>query len=205
MVECRLREFLESKGAISDCQAGFRRYMSTMDQVIKLTQAIKDGFHRKQSTLAVLVDFKATYDKVWRCMMLHKLKKQEILEKLLHWVQSFHSQYNIRYRFLNTTSPWKQMHQGLPPGAVLSCLLFNIMIDDQEVAIQKVPGVSCLFFADDGVLWATDSNIRPLQDALNSSLLNLATWANTNKMEVSVEKKVSQLFTLSTKQHIFHL
>ncbi|GFR04916.1 hypothetical protein TNCT_28401 [Trichonephila clavata] len=49
------------------------------------------------------------------------------------------------------------------------------------------------------------SNIRSLEDALNSSLLNLATWANTNKMEVSVEKTVSQLFTLSTKQHLFHL
>ncbi|GFQ77085.1 putative RNA-directed DNA polymerase from transposon BS [Trichonephila clavata] len=90
-------------------------------------------------------------------------------------------------------------------GAVLSCLLFNIMIDDLETAIQKVPGVSYLFFADDLVIWVKCSNIRSLEDALNSSLLNLATWANTNKMEVSVEKTVSQLFTLSTKQHPFHL
>ncbi|GFS38977.1 putative RNA-directed DNA polymerase from transposon BS [Trichonephila inaurata madagascariensis] len=97
------------------------------------------------------------------------------------------------------------MRQGLPQGAVLSCLLFNIMIDDVEAAIQKVPRVSCLFFADDVVLWATGSNIRPLEITLNSSLLNLATWANTNKMEASVEKTVSQLFTLSTKQHLFHL
>ncbi|GFX84887.1 uncharacterized protein TNCV_4997191 [Trichonephila clavipes] len=50
--------------------------------------------------------------------------------------------------------------------------------------------------------WAMGSNIRPLE---YSSLLNLATWANTNKMEVSVEKTVSQLFALSTKQHFFHL
>ncbi|GFY76002.1 hypothetical protein TNIN_213391 [Trichonephila inaurata madagascariensis] len=64
-------------------------------------------------------------------------------------------------------------------GAALSCLLFNIMIDDLEAAIF------CLLFADDVVLWTTGSNIRPLEDALNSSLLNLATWANTNKMEDS--------------------
>ncbi|GFX84886.1 hypothetical protein TNCV_4997181 [Trichonephila clavipes] len=31
-----------SKCAISNCQAGFRRHRSTMDQVVKLTQAIKD-------------------------------------------------------------------------------------------------------------------------------------------------------------------
>ncbi|GFY75906.1 putative RNA-directed DNA polymerase from transposon BS [Trichonephila inaurata madagascariensis] len=103
MVECRLWEFLDSKGAISNCQAGFRRHRSTTDQVVKLTQAIKDGFHRKQSTLAVLEDFKAAYDKVGHHMMLHKLKKQGVSGKLLHWVQSFLLQHNIRCSFLNAT------------------------------------------------------------------------------------------------------
>ncbi|GFX90912.1 hypothetical protein TNCV_3167431 [Trichonephila clavipes] len=64
------------------------------------------------------------------------------------------------------------MRQGLPQGAVLSCLIFNIMIDDLEAAIQKVPGVPCLFFADDGVLWDTRRNIHSLEDALKRSLLN---------------------------------
>ncbi|GFQ77087.1 hypothetical protein TNCT_192851 [Trichonephila clavata] len=77
MVECRLREFLESKGAISDFQAGFRKHRSSMDLVMKLSQAVKDGFQRKQSTLAVLEDFRAAYDKMWRNMLLHKLNKQE--------------------------------------------------------------------------------------------------------------------------------
>ncbi|GFY43390.1 hypothetical protein TNIN_481921 [Trichonephila inaurata madagascariensis] len=86
MVECRLRHFLESKGAISDCQAGFRRHRCTIDQVVKHTQAIKDDFHRKQSSLAMLVYFKAAYDKVWRQVILHKLKKQGIIGKILHWV-----------------------------------------------------------------------------------------------------------------------
>ncbi|GFY69689.1 putative RNA-directed DNA polymerase from transposon BS [Trichonephila inaurata madagascariensis] len=86
MVECRLWEFFESKGNISDCQAGFRRHRSTMNQVYETHPDHKNGFHRKQSTLAVLVDFKAAYDKVWRRMMLHKLKKRGVSGKLLHWV-----------------------------------------------------------------------------------------------------------------------
>ncbi|GFS50210.1 hypothetical protein TNIN_425111 [Trichonephila inaurata madagascariensis] len=75
------------------------------------------------------------------------------------------------------------------------------MIDELETVIQKVPGDSSLF-ADDVVIWAMASNIRCLKDSLNCSLLNLATRVNTNKMEVSVENTVSQLFTLSTKQHL---
>ncbi|GFQ91694.1 hypothetical protein TNCT_710141 [Trichonephila clavata] len=67
-----------------------------MDQAMKLTQVVKDGFHREQSTLAVLVDFKAVYDKVWRHMLLHKLKKHGVDGKLFNWVQSFLLQRNIR-------------------------------------------------------------------------------------------------------------
>ncbi|GFY39183.1 hypothetical protein TNIN_499131 [Trichonephila inaurata madagascariensis] len=62
------------------------------------------------------------------------------------------------------------------------------MIDDLEAAIHEVPGMFCLFFADDGVIWAMSSNILFLEDALNSP-----TWANTNKKEVNVEKNVPTL------------
>ncbi|GFR10934.1 putative RNA-directed DNA polymerase from transposon BS [Trichonephila clavata] len=172
---------------------------------MKLTQAVKDGFHRKQSILAILVDFKAAYDNVWRHMLLHELKKHGAAGNLLNWVQSFLSQRNIRCRFINATSAWKLLLQGLGQGVDLSCLLFNIMIDDLETAIEKVPGISFLFFADDVVIWATGSNIHSLEDTLKSFLLNLATWVNINKIEVSVEKTVSQLFTLSTTQRLFHL
>ncbi|KAG8196988.1 hypothetical protein JTE90_013135 [Oedothorax gibbosus] len=79
------------------------------------------------------------------------------------------------------------------------------MIDDLNIAIQKVPGVSCLFFADDVVIWETGSHVQSMEYALNKSLMNLATWADMNKLEVSAEKTVSQLFTLSTKQHPFNL
>ncbi|GFQ85442.1 hypothetical protein TNCT_613511 [Trichonephila clavata] len=83
-------------------------------------------------------------------------------------------------------SPWIHLCHGLPQGAALSCLLFNIMVDDLEPAIQKIPKVFCLFFADDEVIWDTGNKICSLEDDMNSSLLNLATWDNTNKMEVSI-------------------
>lgn len=38
-------------------------YRPTVDLLIQFAQAVKDGFHRKQSILAVLIDFKAANDK----------------------------------------------------------------------------------------------------------------------------------------------
>lgn len=66
-LEHRLRNVLEEKGAISEAhQVGFRQHRSTIDQLVKLSQAVKDGLFWKQSTLTVLINLKAVYDKVWK-------------------------------------------------------------------------------------------------------------------------------------------
>ncbi|GFQ85866.1 reverse transcriptase domain-containing protein [Trichonephila clavata] len=69
----RLNYYLEKFFCISDRQAGFRLYRNTTEQVARLTQEIKDGFHLKKSTVAVLVDFQTAFDRVWRKGLLRKL------------------------------------------------------------------------------------------------------------------------------------
>ena len=57
-------------------QAGFRRGKSTIDQVVLLTQNIKDSFEAKKVFLAskeVFIDLTAAYDTVWHCGLTCKL------------------------------------------------------------------------------------------------------------------------------------
>lgn len=49
---------------MSQNQAGFRSHRSTMEQVVRFAQEVKDGFHKKQYTLAVFVNFKNVFDHV---------------------------------------------------------------------------------------------------------------------------------------------
>ena len=142
MVANRLNYYLEAQGLIDDAQAGFRKHRCTMDHVVNFSQHVKDGYHRKMSTLAVLVDLKAAYDTVWRSMLMHKLTKCEISGKLYNWIKSFLSQRLIRVRYSNCTSRFRVQKQGLPQGAVLSCLLFNIMVNDILDSVRSVPGGS---------------------------------------------------------------
>ena len=46
-------------------QAGFRCRKSTVDQVVLLTQNIKDSFEAKKKAVAIFIDLTAAYDTVW--------------------------------------------------------------------------------------------------------------------------------------------
>jgi hypothetical protein len=99
MVTNRINFYLEEKKLLSDFQAGFRRKRSTIEQATFLSQCIKDGFHEKQSTLAVFVDFKNAYDKVWRRKLIEKLINLGIGGNMLNWLKSMLSQRMARVKY----------------------------------------------------------------------------------------------------------
>lgn len=199
MICRRLMQYTEANGLIDPFQAGFRKHKGTMDHAVRFTQHVKDGFHRKMSTLAVLVDFKSAYDTVWRPMLIHKLISLGISGNMLRWIKSSLCQRQIRVRHLQHTSKYRLQRQGLAQGAVLSCALFNIMINDVLEAVREVQGIEALLYADDLLIWATSSSFTALQDCINQALKKLEQWAIHNAMTVSTTKTTFQLFSLSTR------
>jgi hypothetical protein len=68
VMECivakRLQHLAESRGMLNSDQSGFRPQRSTEDQVIRLSQAISDGFQAKKPsnrTVLALLDFSKAY------------------------------------------------------------------------------------------------------------------------------------------------
>jgi Reverse transcriptase (RNA-dependent DNA polymerase) len=64
MVNLRLDNFLMSNSIISFFdQAGFRSNRGTTDPVACVANAVKEGYKRHESTLAVSIDLSAAFDK----------------------------------------------------------------------------------------------------------------------------------------------
>ena len=79
MVANRLQHVAEAAGLWSPDQAGFRAQRSSMDQVLRLTQGVDDGFQRSKPadrTVLALLDFSKAYDRVWRADLLDCMLKQ---------------------------------------------------------------------------------------------------------------------------------
>ena len=71
-------------------QAGFQCGKSTIDQVVLLTQNIKDSFEAKKKAGAVFIDLTAAYDTVWHrgltCKLLRLLPNKHMVKMIMELV-----------------------------------------------------------------------------------------------------------------------
>ena len=200
MVNFRLRNFRESNRLLSPHQAGFRNNRSTVDQIAYLMQDVKEGFNKKLSTLVVMIDFRAAFDRVWRGKLLQKMHKLKVPENIYRWVKTFLSQRFIRVRYNNKRSRYRQTKAGVPQGAVMSPILFIILINDLAEYIQARSKVKMKIFADDVVLWYCGGDAEEMEKEMNKALKALEEWSTLNGMIVNENKTVYNYHT--TRQFI---
>jgi hypothetical protein len=103
--------------------------------VIRLSQAISDGFQAKKSpnrTVLALLDFSKAYDKVWRVDLLAILLWKGVLVRYVWWIQGFLSSRQARVSLNRAYSRTRVMREGVSQGSVLAPHLFLFVIDDLQ-------------------------------------------------------------------------
>ena len=200
MVLRRLNWYLEVNNVLVNEQAGFRLHRSTNQQVATLSQHIKDALDVSNILTAVFIDFKSAYDLVWKEKLILKMSKAGIKSHMLNWINAFIGQRSCKVKYGNALSKSNILQTGLPQGAVSSCSLFNIYINDLVEQLQTVTGVKCLLYADDLVLLYTTAKKnaeKRTENALNDSLKLLANWSDDNGMVINTMKTAYQTFSLA--------
>ena len=94
----RIRWCLESDGWLSVFQAGFRKGRGVNDQLVRLSQAVWDGYQRCEKTCLVLYDFERAVDRVWHDGLLWKLLGAGLSRLMLRWLQAWLSNRLYRVR-----------------------------------------------------------------------------------------------------------
>lgn len=191
----RLYGFVEHFELIDKEQEGFRRFRGTSDALLRLTQDIFDGFNRREHTAALFIDLEKAYDSVWRDGLMVKLERMGICGRMWRWIRSFLSDRQASIILQGQKGQKFVSRMGLPQGAVISPLLFNLYITD---IYDKVMGRS-VKFADDGTVWKTGKNAMELIDSVKGDFHTVLEWGSKWRMKVSVEKTELCVFSLKNE------
>ena len=191
IIKSRLDHFLESTNAFSCFQAGFRRGRSTYDSLALLKQSISTALHSSSFCLIVYLDLDSAYDRVWRDAVLYKLSLLGCDMRTLLWLRSYLSGRCLRVRIGSVLSSCKPLLCGLPQGAVLSPLLFNVLLSD----LPSSDRVQVISYADDISLTCVGPTLGDVVHCMQTYLDVLSTWLAQWKLVVSPSKSSYQLFT----------
>ena len=132
----------------------------------------------------IYLDFAKAFDKVDHNILLLKMKRLRIEDKILRWVEVFLKNREQRVKVGNALSSPVDVTSGVPQGSVLGPLLFIIMMTDidEQINISKLTS-----FADDT---RVTYGIRDPNDQMNFQLeLNkIYNWATANNMVFNDKK-----------------
>lgn len=191
IMQNRLEFFLESNSIFTANQAGFRRCRGTYDILATLKNIICNTFEKKEYCVAVYLDLEGAYDTVWHSGLSYKLETAGIPLYITKWIKEYLHNRTVSVRVSNHLSEKTVMKTGLPQGAVLSPILFNVMLYD----MPKSEHVKILSYADDITIVSCGSNLVTVQENLQEYIDILLNWLNTWKLTINPSKCSLQVFT----------
>jgi ribonuclease HI len=200
MIANRLQFLSETRGWWSTEQAGFRKFRSCEDQVLRLTQSISDGFQQTKPlrTVLALLDFSKAYDTVWRDLLLQRLLECSVPARYVNWLAGFLRNRRARVSWEGSVCGYYQLKQGLPQGSVLAPLLFLFYINP---VVRELPeGVFVSLYADDLALWAQHRQKEEAANLVEAAVQRVADWSIGAKLSLSVAKCEVAFFSSSTHE-----
>jgi hypothetical protein len=114
LIENRLSKYLKKNNILINEQSGFRKLRRTTDNLLFLTQKVKEQFNRKKKVCTLFFDISKAFDKVWHAGLLYKLKLINTPQYLINWIRAFLTNRKfcvkindkistVRYQFLNVS------------------------------------------------------------------------------------------------------
>ena len=195
MIAARLQYLAERRNWWSDSQAGFRRWRSTEDQVLRLSQDISDGFQERKPlrTVLALLDFSKAYDTVWRSLLISRMESKGVPYRYLMWIRAFLRNRRAKVKWFGEFSKFRCLKQGLPQGAVLSPFLFLFFIDPVSQIISDDVKVS--LYADDIAIWCRHSDKMVAAKRVEEAVNIVADWSTRSKLKLNVGKCECSFFS----------
>jgi hypothetical protein len=206
----RLTTSLEDLNKLPKEQAGFRKDRCTLEQAFILREFL-DSRKAHKATYACFIDLTNAFGSTWQDGMWYQLRATGVKGKLYRSIRSLYNQCKSAILTPFGLTDWFTSDLGTRQGAVLSPLLFSLLVNPLA-DLLKSQGfgvhlgdihIACLLYADDLVLIA-DSEAQ-LRDMLETATLFFRQWRFTVSERKSQVVAVGPGKTQSLRDRVWQL
>ena len=199
----RLNFWSDTYTIISDSQSGFRKSRSTVDNIFILQSLVDSSLNSNNKLYVCFIDFKKAFDHVNRDCLWYKLIKSGVRGPIFNIIKNMYCDTTSRVRFNGELSDSFECKLGVRQGESLSPFLFNMFLNDIEVALHDggFQGVNVgdvrlgsLLYADDLLLMAsTRDDLQLGLDILHDYCSRWRLAINKEKTNIVIFRKGGQL------------
>jgi len=191
MVTKRLYWFIERENKLSPSQSGFRKHCNTGDQISRLEKVVRETYIKKQVTIVTFIDLKGAYDTVDHKLLIQKLQRVGVSGRMLKYCSDFLRDRKLKVLYNGYITESREVQKGIPQGASISPLLFNIFVSD----IPDIEGVIRTEFADDIALIVRADTMQEAATKMQEALNSFYSYTENNKLIINYHKTVAIIFT----------
>ena len=152
LVHNRLYFYLEHNDFLPMYQYGFRKGISTMDQLLHLEHHICLALIQRKVLIIVYVDFQGAFDRVPHIELLYKLAQLGIRGVMLGWLRDFLTRRSFHCFVQGDYSGHFACTSGVPQGSILSPTLFSVLVSDCPIPVPQTA------YADDFSFFAVEDS-----------------------------------------------
>ena len=166
VVAMQIEEYFETNDLLGPFQFGFRKYKSTISELITLFDSLLEGKENRKEIMIILYDLSVAFDTVSHDILLEKLKIYGFDDMALKWMKSYLQDRMQYVQVGEMKSKIRVTNVGTPQGSRLSPILFLCLMADME-------------------LWTEDSKLSNFADDTQSIIIknNVEEAVETTKVE----------------------
>ena len=146
VIAIQAEEFFEENKILQEFQFGFRRFKSTISEMLTLFDSLLEAKEQGKEIALVLFDLSCAFDTIDHDILCKKLKIYGWEENAIKWMWSYLKDRTQKVVISGQYSSETTVNRGCPQGSRLSPLLFSVLMSDLNLHTKKSKLTN---FADD--------------------------------------------------------